>query len=300
MKKLAIGVVLLILTIIFVTSFLFTWKIIQPGYTGIKINRLISRGITQEDTVTGFVFYNPIQTQLIIYPTFIQRVVWTRDRNEGSPTNEELTFNTKDSVPVNLDVAVSYSLDPAQVPNFYTKFRADHIESFTHGYLRDTARNVVVALGSEYNFDDINGAKKEEFLEKIAKELNRRVSGFGVSVQQFGLIGALRPPQALLDAVSAKTRAIQDSIRTENEVRSAQAEAKKRIAIAEGEAAANRALLLSLDEKLFEWERLKMQREAIAKWNGVAPQVMSGSGSGGSMLFNIPLQQAGHAGHSGK
>ncbi|MEN9867156.1 MAG: hypothetical protein RL748_2746, partial [Pseudomonadota bacterium] len=253
----------------------------------------VSKGISHEDTVTGFVFYNPIQTQLIVYPTFIQRVVWSHDLKEGNASNEELSFNTKDSVPVSLDVAVSYGLDPARVPAFYTKFRADRIESFTHGYLRDTARNVVVAIGSEYNFDDINGGKKEEFLDRIAKELNTRVGPLGVSVQQFGLIGALRPPQALLDAVSAKTRAIQDSIRTENEVRSAQAEAKKRVAIAEGEAAANRALLLSLDEKLFEWERLKMQREAIQKWNGVAPQVMSGGGgTGGTMLFNIPLQSA--------
>jgi hypothetical protein len=119
--------------------------------------------------------------------------------------------------------------------------------------------------------------------------MNVRVSGFGVSIQQFGLIGALRPPQALLDSVSAKTRAIQDSIRTENEVRTAQAEAKKRVAIAEGEAAANRALLLSLDPKLFEWERLKLQHEAIAKWNGLSPTVMGGGG----MLFNIPIRPDG-------
>jgi regulator of protease activity HflC (stomatin/prohibitin superfamily) len=74
--------------------------------------------------------------------------------------------------------------------------------------------------------------------------MQMRDSGFGVSVQQFGLIGALRPPQSLLDAVNLKTRAIQESIRAENEVRTAEAEAKKRVAIAEGEAAANRALLL--------------------------------------------------------
>jgi len=268
---------------------LLNWKIIPPGYTGIKVNRLVDKGISREDTVTGFVFYNPIQTQLITYPTFVQRVVWTRDLHEGNPIDEELSFNTKDSVPVTLDVAVSYGLDPNQVPAFYTKFRADHIESFTHGYLRDTARNVVVAIGSEYAFDDINGSRKEEFLDRIAKELNARVAGFGVGIQQFGLIGALRPPQSLLDAVSAKTRAIQDAIRTENEVRSAQAEAKKRVAIAEGEAAANRALVSSLDPKLFEWERLKLQREAIQKWNGISPSVMGGGGTG-AMLFNIPLQ----------
>ncbi|HXA47332.1 MAG TPA: SPFH domain-containing protein, partial [Burkholderiaceae bacterium] len=134
------------------SSFLFNWKIIPPGYTGIKVNRLVDKGITHEDTVTGFVFYNPLQTQVVIYPTFVQRVVWTHDLNEGNPTNEELTFNTKDSVPVNLDVAVSYALSAQRVPEFYVKFRADQIQSFTHGFLRDTARNVVVAVGSEYTF----------------------------------------------------------------------------------------------------------------------------------------------------
>lgn len=276
----------LIIATVAVFHFVITWRIIPPGYTGIKINRLVDKGISHEDTVTGFVFYNPVQSEIITYPTFVQRVVWTRDMHEGNAANEELTINTKDSVPVTLDVAVSYALDVKSVPAFYTKFRADRIETFTHGFLRDTARNVVVSIGSEYNFDDINGPKKEEFLDRIAKELNNRMSVYGVSIQQFGLIGALRPPQALLDAVSAKTRAIQDAIRTENEVRSAQAEAKKRVAIAEGEAAANRALVSSLDPKLLDWEKLKLQREAIHKWNGVTPQVM---GQGNGMLFNIPV-----------
>jgi len=279
-----------LLAALLTTSFVLNWKIIPPGYTGIKVDRLVNKGITHENTATGFVFYNPVQTQLIIYPTFIQRVAWTHDLKEGNPINEELTFNTKDSVPVTLDVAVSYALDARRVPEFYTKFRADHIETFTHGFLRDTARNVVVAVGSEYTFDDVNGSRKEEFLVSIAKKLDARVSVYGIGIQQFGLIGSLRPPQGLLEAVSAKTRAIQDSIRTENEVRSAQAEAKKRVAIAEGEAAANRALVASIDPKLLDWERLKLQKEAIAKWNGVMPSVMSNSGAG--TLFNIPVQGA--------
>lgn len=284
--KVFAGLFAAIVAVFLLRGTVLNWTIIPPGYTGIKINRLVDRGITREDVVTGFVFYNPIQTAVVVYPTFVQRVVWTHDVREGNPANEELAFNTKDSVPVNIDVAVSYLLDVAHVPEFYTKFRADRIESFTHGYLRDTARNVVVALGSEYTFDDINGAKKEEFLDRVAKELHARVLPLGVGIQQFGLVGALRPPQALLEAVNAKTKAIQDSIRTENEVRAAQAEAKKRVAIAEGEAAANRALASSLDERLLSWERLKLQKAAIDKWNGQMPSVMGGEGSG--MLFNVP------------
>jgi regulator of protease activity HflC (stomatin/prohibitin superfamily) len=288
LRNLILILLLVVVGIGLTSSFLFNWKIIPPGYTGIKVNRLVDKGITHEDTVTGFVFYNPVQTQLVVYPTFIQRVVWTHDLNEGNPVNEELTFNTKDSVPVNLDVAVSYALSAQRVPEFYVKFRADQIQTFTHGFLRDTARNVVVAVGSEYTFDDVNGPKKEEFLDRIAKQLDAKVNVYGVGIQQFGLIGSLRPPQSLLEAVSAKTKAIQDSIRTENEVRSAEAEAKKRVAIAEGEAAANRALVASIDPKLLDWERLKLQKDAIAKWNGVVPTVMANGGGG--MLFNLPMQ----------
>lgn len=285
-KNAILSAVALLVLLLLSSTFLLSWRIIPPGYTGVKVNRLVDRGITRENVATGFVFYNPIQTQVIVYPTFVQRVAWTHDPHEGNPLNEELTFNTKDSVPVTLDVAVSYALAPDRVPEFYTKFRADRIETFTHGFLRDTARNVIVAVGSEYTFDDVNGPKKEEFIDSVTKKLDAKVAVYGIGIQQFGLIGSLHPPQALLEAVGAKSRAIQDSIRTENEVRSAQAEAKKRVAIAEGEAAANRALLASIEPKLLEWERLKLQKDAINKWNGVMPSVMTDGGS--AMLFNIP------------
>jgi len=290
LKWIAFLVVLLIVLPL-VRGVLFTWKVIDPGYTGIKINRLVNKGVTREDIVTGFIFYNPIQSTVVTYPTFIQRVAWTHDKAEGKPSNEELTFNTKDSVPVNIDVAVSYQLEAPRVPEFYTKFRADNIDSFTHGFLRDTTRNIVANIGSEYNFDEINGTKKEEFLQRSGKQLHETVGLYGVNIQQFGLIGSLRPPQALLEAVNAKTQAIQKSIQVENEVRAAQAEAKKKIAIAEGEAAANRALASSLDPRLLEWERLKIMRDQVSKWNGKMPDVLA-SGSGQGMLFNLPVSQS--------
>ena len=293
------GLILALLIVLpLVRGVLFNWKVIDPGYTGIKINRLVNKGVTREDIVTGFIFYNPIQSAIVTYPTFMQRVAWTHDQSEGKPVNEELTFNTKDSVPVNIDVAVSYQLEATRVPDFYTKFRADNIDTFTHGFLRDTTRNLVANLGSEYTFDEVNGTKKEEFLQRAGKQLHETVHQYGVNIQQFGLIGSLRPPQALLEAVNAKTQAIQKSIQVENEVRAAQAEAKKKIAIAEGEAAANRALASSLDPRLLEWERLKIMRDQVAKWNGEMPNVYAGGGGGQGMLFNIPMNQAPGQGES--
>ena len=286
--RLVAAFALLLLVVLLLESFVLTWKVIPPGYTGIHVNRIVARGITREDVVNGFVWYNPVQTQLVVYPTFVQRVVWTADMHEGNPVNEEITFNTKDSTPVSVDVAVSYLLDPQHVPEFYTKFRADRIETFTHGFMRDATRNVLTDVGSEYNFDDINGPKKEEFIQKAQEELNKRFALVGISIQQFGIVGSMRPPRALLEAISAKNTAIQSAIRTENELRQAQAEAKTRVAIAEGEASANRVLASSIDDKLLEWERLKIQRDWVAKWNGAAPStVVTGTG-GAAPLISIP------------
>ena len=58
------------------------------------------------------------------------------------------------------------------------------------------------------------------------------------------------------------------------------------------EAAANRALASSLDPKLLEWERLKIMRDQVAKWNGKMPDVFAG-GSGQGLLLNIPTASPG-------
>jgi len=287
LKRMIVGAVVIFVILFVIGPVIFRFKMIEPGYTGIKINKLgAGRGVSKENLITGLVFYSPIITRVVAYPTFVQRVAWTHDVHEGNAVNEELTFNTKDSVPVNVDAAVSYILAASKVPEFYTEFRADDIRQFTHGFMRDTTRNIISQVGSEYTFDEINGPKKEEFLARVGKQINESVSKYGISIQQFGAIGALRPPQALLEAVNAKTQAIQNSIRVENELRQATAEAKKRVAIAEGEAAANRALASSIDPRLIQWEQMKLQRAAIDKWNGKMPDVMGGGNSG--MLFNIP------------
>lgn len=260
--------------------------VVPPGEVGVKVNLLgDSRGVSKEALVSGAAFYIPFTTRIVKYPIYANRVSFTHDTKEGNPVNEEITFNTKDSVPVNIDVAITYQLQEKAVPEFYTKFRCDKIQTFTHGFLRDSARNIITKLGSEYNFDEINGVKKEEFLAKVGKDLNAGMNTYGVTIIQFGLIGSLRPPQALLEAVNAKTQAIQKSIQVENEVRQAEAEAKKKVAIATGESAANKALASSLDPKLLEWERLQIEKIRATRWNGVMPSTMLGSGA--TTLLNL-------------
>jgi regulator of protease activity HflC (stomatin/prohibitin superfamily) len=283
MKKLIMLVVTLAMAS-FLTGCMTT---IEPGHVGIKINKVgDNRGVSKENLVAGWVFYLPITTKIVEYPVFNQRVVWSVDKNEGKPTNEELTFQTKDNVPVSMDMSVNYTLLEAKVPEFYTKFRADDIAFFTHGFLRDQARNAVTQIGSEYSFDDINGVKKEEFLVKVNQYLIKSVSEYGVQISSNGvsMIGAMRVPENLRQAIGARVQSIQDAIKSENDLRKMKAEAAKAVAQAEGEAASMRAKSASITPQFMELKKLEIEAERVKKWDGKLPVTML---SGGNTLFNL-------------
>jgi len=265
------------------------YTVIGPGEVGIKVNYFgHERGVEDFPLVTGVVFYNRITTKVFHYPVYVQTAVWTQSMHEGRALNEEITFNSKEGLIIAGDISLSYQLDSKMVPHFYVKFRSDDLASFTHGFLRNVARDHFNEVGSQYAVDDIYGPKKEEFLKLIRDRINKEVGVFGVHIEQFGFIGAPRLPQGVVEALNAKIRATQDAIRAENELRQAQAEAKKRIATAEGEARSNEILTKSLSDVLLKWRTLEITQKAIDKWDGKRPMV---EGSSSGLLLQLPLPQ---------
>jgi regulator of protease activity HflC (stomatin/prohibitin superfamily) len=270
---------------------------------GIEINLAGSqRGPSEIPIRTGWVFYSPLQTQIIEFPTYVQTVKWTHDTTEGHPLNEEMGFNSKEGMEIFVDVSLSYAIDPTKVPDFYVKYRINDLELFTHGILRDIVRNSLNEVASTYTVEDIYGEKKAEFIGKVQKMIEDKVAAVGVGVQQFGFIGAPRVPTVIAQSITAKAQAIQEAERAKNELATTQAEAAKKIAEAEGdakstvtraqgEADANRILQNSLTPQLLELRRLEIQREMVRRWNGQMPAVTSGQGGG--MILQLPVPDNG-------
>src|SRR5579885_1412717 len=80
----------LLLAVIAVMRFLSVIRVtrVGAGYVGIEINLAGSqRGASEIPIRTGWVFYSPLTTQVIEFPTFVQTVKWTRDTSEGHPLN---------------------------------------------------------------------------------------------------------------------------------------------------------------------------------------------------------------------
>src|SRR5439155_16176793 len=117
---------MLVLSIVHVTR-------VNAGYVGVEVNLAGSQRGAQDIPVrTGWVFYSPLKTQIIQFPTFVQTVKWTADVGEGHPYNEENVFNSKEGQEVRADVSMSYAIDSVKVPEFYVKYRTDNLDRFTH------------------------------------------------------------------------------------------------------------------------------------------------------------------------
>lgn len=274
---------------------------IGAGYVGVEV--LLSgsqRGPSEIPIKTGWVFYSPLRSEVIEFPTFVQTVKWTHDPNEGHPVNEEMSYNSKEGMEVYSDVSLSYAIDPKMVPDFYLKYRLSNLDAFTHGILRDVVRNSLNEVASTYPVEDIYGERKTEFLHKVEALIQVKMAPVGVGIQQFGFIGAPRVPDVIAAAITGKAQAIQNAERAQNELAQTQAEAAKKIAEADGdaksevtraqgEAEANRIRQASITPQLLELRRLENQRAFVEKWNGQLPQVESGSGSG--IMLQLPKPQ---------
>ncbi len=263
-------------------------KRINPGHVGIVIDLYgKDKGVQNLPVVTGMNFFNPVSTSIYEYPTFVQTAVWTKDANEGSVNNEEISFSSKEGLVITADISLSYQLIADRVPAFYVKFRSDRLDRFTHGFLRNVARDAFNEESVRYTVEELYSTRKEAFLAQVKERMNRQVRDFGVEVQQFGFVGAPRLPQNVVDSINAKIKAIQDAIRVENELRSVEAEAKKKFAEAEGIAKANVAIQQSVNATVLEWKRLEMQRAAVEKWNGQLPLY---SGAGAVPFLQLPAK----------
>lgn len=277
---------------------------IGPGHAGIVVKQAGSdRGVLGQTATTGWVWYNPVGETVIEYQTSMRGEKWTKDANEGKAVNEEITFTNKEQMVIAADMGISFSLDAGKLPVFYVKFLAQNEDDldakFTNGYLRNLVRNCMNDFAGKYETSQIMG-DNAQFLKDSQGCVQADVIRYGVTIEQFGLLGAPRPPQQVIDSINLKAQAQQIALQKQMEIQQVQAEALKQIAAAEGqakaqiasadgEAKANQLRNSSITPNILQLRALENQHDAIYKWDGVMPStVLSGEGKNSSLLFNIP------------
>ena len=266
---------------------------VESGHVGIKVNLLGGdKGVDTEALGTGR-YWIGFNEELHIFPVFQQNYVWTADSREGSENNEEITFQTTEGMKVSADVGITYHLVKDKVPEIFQKYRKG-INEITDVYMRNHVRDAFNSVASKYKVEYVYGKGKSDLIKEVETLVTRELGDIGIVVDKLYWVGSVRLPVNVIAALNRKIEATQRAEQRENELREAEAEAKKKVAESEGiaksevalaegkaestlikakaEARANKLIAQSLSSTLISYEKTK-------RWDGKLPQVSGSTNS---------------------
>jgi regulator of protease activity HflC (stomatin/prohibitin superfamily) len=240
---------------------------IDAACEGIKVNLYGSdKGVDDVVLVTGMVWFNPFTEEVYEYPTYVQMVDY-----------EPFEINAKDGSKFIVDPTININPITGKAATIFKKYRKP-LNEVIHDVLKTHIVNAYRIKLNSYTTDELV-SKREEF-ERVTEDYLREV----LAKENFELgemTSGLKYPATLEASITAKNQAVQEALRIENEVAAIEAEAKKRIAEANGEATAlkikadgeayyNRTVSASLSNAL-------VQMKALEKWDGKTPIISGGA-----------------------
>lgn len=262
---------------------------VPPGYVGIKVSQYGSqRGVQDYPLQTGAVFYWRPVTDVEVFPTFTQRIVYDNKPDEPA---EAIDFRSSDKATLVADVAMTFNLRAEKVPHIFVTFRQD-LSSLERGIIRDRLRSAFQHFGTQHSTMDLLGEAQTVLEGQVLAAVQKDLEPHGVHIDTIQIISKPKIDATVETSITALLTAIQQTKTAEQRVKQvemeglqavARSEAAKRAAVIDAEAAAqvrllgakadadsNRLLNESMNDRL-------LQLEAMKRWNGVLPTMM-GSG----------------------
>jgi len=257
---------------------------VPAGNVGIKFYLLGKEKGVDYDVLSPGRYYIGINQELYRFPTQNQTQIWTSDVREGSETDDDFNFQSKEGLKLSASVSIEYHVLPEHVPQIFETYKTG-LEEVTNKVLRNSLRNAFNMASSTRTAEEMYGEGKIDFMIAVDSISKIEAAQRGITIDDIFLIGNIVVPKTITKALNAKIEATQLAQQRENELRQTKAEAEKvKVAAqgkadailvkAEAQAKANRLLNASITNNLVEYEKIK-------KWDGNLPQV---TGSGGTLI----------------
>lgn len=266
--KIAKGVVIIILGI--VAAMVQPYKIerIDAGHKGIVVNLSGSeRGVANYQYKTGWVVYNSWFTQVLEFPTYQQHIEY-----------DDQLIITKGGFSATIKPSFNYSLKSDAIGDMFSNLRLG-VKEIEQGWLKNAVIGAVNDVCNTWEVDSIF-SHRQAFEYSIVVECNKRLTKwFDVSQLRTNIT----PPEALQEAIIAKTRSIQQAQASEQQALAAIADGKRKIAVARADSAEAvinaKAAALTIKLKQSELTPMYIEYTKASKWDGVLPTTVAG-GSG--------------------
>lgn len=243
---------------------------VPAGYRGVIVNLYGSdKGVSEQSVGVGR-YYLGWNSELYLFPTFLQNYSWK--------DTQAITMQTSEGLSIRTDAGITYNIQPDNVVKVFTKYRLG-IDEITNTFLHNMVRDAMNEVASKMTVEQIYGAQKEDFIKQVNEIVKREAATTGIDVDKIYLVGSFELPETVVNSINSKIQASQNAMKVENEVATAKAEAQKTIVEAqahgqqvlinaESQAKANKILAESLTPEFVSYQ-------AILRWNGQLPQMTS-------------------------
>lgn len=244
---------------------------VPAGYVGVRVNLYADKGVDNEVVGTGRYFIG-INEQLYRFPTFNQLISY----------EEPFTFQTSDAMDVRARVGVEYNISPEKAATIFQTYRKG-IEDITEVNLRQYISDALIKHAAGMDINELTQGGKTALLDVVLKELRSKLDPVGIRIVKLSWVTDLIYPEQVKESINAKIEATQRALLRENEVAQSKAEAQKRIEEARGIAESTRlraqaeADAIAIKAKALRDNPDVMQLNAIEKWDGKLPQMMTGN-----------------------
>jgi regulator of protease activity HflC (stomatin/prohibitin superfamily) len=251
----------------------YSFEKVDNGYKGLKISLVGSqRGVTNYQYKTGWVVYNTWTEQLKEFPLYQQHIEY-----------DDQQVITKGGFPATIKPTFNYSLKEQSIGDMFINLRLD-IKEVEQGWLKNAIIGAVNDVANTWEIDSIF-EHRQQFEASIVAECNLRLTKwFNVSQLRTNIT----PPEALQEAIIAKTKAIQQAEASEQQALTAIAEGKRKVAVARADSAEliinASAAAMSIKIKQNQITPMYIEYLKAQAWDGKLPTTIAG---GASMFLNV-------------
>ena len=273
-KSVTIGIVGGVALIIFALIQPFALERVDAGHVGIKVNLTgDNRGVSKYQYKTGWVVFNSWTENLYEFPTYQQHIEFDQQQ-----------VITKGGFPADIKPSFNYSLKPNAVGDMFVNLRLP-IKEVEQGWLKNAIVGAVNDVANTWEVDSVFG-HRQAFESAIVNECNLRLSKwFFVSQMRSNII----PPEALQEAIIAKTKSVQQAEASKQQAIAAGADGQRKIAVARADSAET-VINASAKAKAMELTQQKLtplyvEYKKIEKWDGHNSETVLGNSS--NTLVNV-------------
>ena len=238
---------------------------IDAGHKGIVVNLSGSeRGVQSYQYKTGWVMYNSWFKQVLEFPTYQQHIEY-----------DDQTVITKGGFSATIKPSFNYSLKPDAIGDMFENLRVG-VKEVEQGWLKNAIISAVNDEANKWEVDSIF-EHRQAFEAAIVVECNKRLTKwFNVSQLRTNIT----PPEALQDAIIAKTKSIQQAQASEQQALAAIADGKRKVAVARADSAETiinaKAQALAMKLKQQELTPLYVEYVKAQSWDGKLPSTVAG------------------------